>query len=477
MEHIGCYLKNIYFNKKSGRLIFRNQNIQKYLFFQDGYLIFAKTNQRQELFGEVLFKLGRISEEIYSRIDEFIEPKQKIGEILIKKGLITQKDLYDGLVYQMREITLNIFPDFDGEFGFQEIKGFFEHVLDVKIDVHILIEDGIRRMKFNPSLIKFLEKKVPFPKGKEFFYRLTEEEKDVLGTVNSTSSAEGLLRSSSMIPEIFWKSLYLLYCLDLIDFGGEEDFVKEREAKKIADEEMEKRIDEVVTLSEAIASKNFYQILNVSPTASQTEIKKSYFKIARKYHPDLFSGELPSDLKEKIEQVFAYIAKAYETLSDEGKRQNYDSKMDAHAQEDRKDLTKIAEMKFRQGKTLYNKGMYDDALILLGEAVSLMKDKGSYFLLLALTESKIPSLHKRAEQDFLKALKLEPWNAEIYVGLGLLYKREGLLVKAERLFKKALHLDPEHMIALRELDAFEKGKKKKGLREIISFELFGKKKK
>ena len=134
-------------------------------------------------------------------------------------------------------------------------------------------------------------------------------------------------------------------------------------------------------------------------------------------------------------------------------------------------------MKFRQGKTLYEKGIYDDALILLREAVNLTRERGSYFLLLALIESKIPSLHKKAERNFLKALKLEPWNAEGYVGLGVLYKHEGLLVKAEKLFNKALHLDPEHPVALRELETFRKKEKKKALKEILSFELFGKKKK
>ena len=84
--------------------------------------------------------------------------------------------------------------------------------------------------------------------------------------------------------------------------------------------------------------------------------------MARKYHPDLFSEKLQPGVKEKIEKAFAFISKAYETLSDEGKRGYYDSKMAAFSQEERKDLAKIAEMKFRQGKTLYEKGMYDDAI-------------------------------------------------------------------------------------------------------------------
>lgn len=477
MGHIGAYLKDIYFNKKSGRLIFRRQNIRTYLFFQNGLLIFAKTNQRLELFGEVLFKLGRISEEVYSRIEEHIEPGHKLGESLIKKGLIKESDIHDALSYQMKEIAFDIFPIFDGEFNFHEITGFFEHVIEIKIDVPVLIEEGIRRMNFDPSLIEFSEKTIPYPKNREFFDRLNAEEKNVLGRIDGTSSALKLQQTSGLNLELFWKSLYLLYCLDLVGFRGEEEtFEKEAEAKKMAAEEMEKRIREAVDLSEHIATMSHYQILNVTSTASQSEIKKSYFKSARKYHPDFFGGEVLPDVKDKIEEVFSCITKAYYTLIDEEKRKDYDSKMEVFPPEEKRDWTKRAEMKFRQGKTLYNEEKYEDALILLGEAVRMMRDKGSYFLLLALTESKIPSLHRKAEQDFIRAINLEPWNPEAYVGLGLLYKKEGLVFKASRRFKKALSLDPQHEGALRELGLSGKAQKKKGLKEILSFELFGKKK-
>jgi len=64
-----------------------------------------------------------------------------------------------------------------------------------------------------------------------------------------------------------------------------------------------------------------------------------------------------------------------------------------------------------------------------------------------MAESKIPALHKKAEADFLRVQELEPWNAESFVGLGLLYKQEGLLVKATKQLQKALQilqLDDEH---------------------------------
>lgn len=65
--------------------------------------------------------------------------------------------------------------------------------------------------------------------------------------------------------------------------------------------------------------RDFYEILGVSRDASSEEIKKSYKKLAKKYHPDLN----PED--EESESRFKEINIAYEVLSDDEKRRNYDT--------------------------------------------------------------------------------------------------------------------------------------------------------
>jgi len=70
MEHIGHHLKEIHFKKETGCLVYKQKELQKYLFFQKGVLVMVKTTHPHELLGEILLKLGKISFETFRKIDE-----------------------------------------------------------------------------------------------------------------------------------------------------------------------------------------------------------------------------------------------------------------------------------------------------------------------------------------------------------------------------------------------------------------------
>ena len=67
-----------------------------------------------------------------------------------------------------------------------------------------------------------------------------------------------------------------------------------------------------------MAGKDYYSILGLKRNTSQQEIKQTYRRLARKYHPDVNPGDKSAEAK------FKQINEAYEVLSDKEKRQKYD---------------------------------------------------------------------------------------------------------------------------------------------------------
>ncbi|MDD4239470.1 MAG: J domain-containing protein [Desulfotomaculaceae bacterium] len=70
----------------------------------------------------------------------------------------------------------------------------------------------------------------------------------------------------------------------------------------------------------SVSFQDYYEILGVSRTAADKEIKSAYRKLARKWHPDLHTGKDKDAAEEKIKK----INEAYEVLSDKEKREKYD---------------------------------------------------------------------------------------------------------------------------------------------------------
>jgi curved DNA-binding protein len=68
-----------------------------------------------------------------------------------------------------------------------------------------------------------------------------------------------------------------------------------------------------------MASKDYYEMLGVSKTASDDEIKRAYRKLAMKYHPDKNAN------KKEAEERFKELNEAYAVLSDKEKRKQYDT--------------------------------------------------------------------------------------------------------------------------------------------------------
>lgn len=74
-----------------------------------------------------------------------------------------------------------------------------------------------------------------------------------------------------------------------------------------------------ISTSNVLLKKDYYSVLGVAKNSSAKEIKKAYYQLAKKYHPDTNKGDPDSSRK------FQEVSEAYEVLSDDTKRREYDT--------------------------------------------------------------------------------------------------------------------------------------------------------
>lgn len=75
--------------------------------------------------------------------------------------------------------------------------------------------------------------------------------------------------------------------------------------------------------------KNYYEILEVNKKASKEVIEKAYKVLVKKYHPDLYTGEKQRYAEKKIKD----INEAYDVLSDEFLKEQYDAELEKEIEE------------------------------------------------------------------------------------------------------------------------------------------------
>lgn len=252
-----------------------------------------------------------------------------------------------------------------------------------------------------------------------------------------------------------------------------------------------KDINEIVSMAENLYNfiksreVNHFEFFGLTKTSTQKEIEDIYYNFRLEFSED--NANLITDpvLKEKFDFLRERGKKAYEVISDFKKRAEYEKNgfHDKQIDDDKEDDPhEVAKNYYKKAKTLYQQQRYDIAASILGKAAS-MDPRADIYLLLGLCQTNIPMQRREAEQNLLKAAELESWNAEPYAGLGMLFYQEKLIKRAESYFRKALEIEPDHMLAKKKLHEITGstakdfiGDAQKTLKKVFP-SFFGKKKK
>ena len=451
--------------KGTGTAIFSRDTEVKKVYFKDGDILYASSNQDEDRLGEFLLRKEKITQEQLDHVAGVVaRTGKKFGAVLFETGILTSHDLVAQVKLQIKEIILTLFGWRDGQYQFEHGSLAVTEIIPLHISTGDLIIEGVSNLDWKvvrKSLPPMTEILRPASDPSLLFQNahLEQNEREVFSLIDGSKSMEDLCGLSGIGDFNTLKAIYVLLALRIVEKGE----IKTEVDKKFVNEVVrDKKSAPAPALSPAetkamiqlaydgLPGKNHYEKLGVARNASVQEIKKAYFQHAKLYHPDRHFDPEMNDMKEKLEVLFSSIHEAYETLSEQSERDQYDGMLAnverkaaaAAAREEKPSTTDNAEVWYREGKKRYKAQNFWGAEEAFRWAMRIEPGNADYNFHLGLALSRIPRRGHEAEEYFLKATQLDAANTEYLLELGNFYMKNGLKLKALSVYHKALKYDP-----------------------------------
>lgn len=512
-------IREIAHKNASGLLRLSRGKAIKAIFFESGTPTFAISNLTNEQLDNRLIKEGLVTFDQIERAKERDGKAHRLGPALVDMGLLQEAQMRKLVSQQVMGIILSLFEWIEGDYSFDS-RIRTAHEVTLGLNAADVLLEGARHaaeieqvaealVPHDGVVLKSKSNKLSTDSG-----QLIPLESYILSRIESPITVNEVGAMSGLADADAHRAICALVAAGFLKLLGRDQESDEAPAAE-ADDSSERLSEDVARKLHFATTADYYDILGLTRQASSADIKAAYYHLAKKYHPDRHHQRDTTDLRPKLERLFALITQAYDTLSQAAERAAYDERIRARSgslagtaskaaaadgshdnrvnpeprtpsgdlgstngrrsdsdplprtpeapvtetvsgtRKAQSDMTpaQTAELYYQQGRARFERKEYHAAVHLLREAIKLDANRAPYHYHLGIALIRNPRTRRDAELHLSKAAELEPYNAQIRVKLGLLYKEAGLTKRADHYFREALQMDPDNRAAKREMNA------------------------
>ncbi len=457
-------LRDIYVGRKSGVLRFAHGSESLSVHFVKGHIFHGESGVQETHLGEIMVAQGLLRGADRDRAAAVVASTgRRMGSVLVAMGLLDQDQLRDVLALHVREILLKVFSWSQGNFVFDERDQAPppEYDLTLKLSTGEMILQAVRRLASQEAVrrgVGNLDRILVLSTDPLLRFQnvtLTPADGFLLSRVDGRGSAREILKLIPLPAEEVEQSLLGLLCTGLVEY-----LPLAPPEPPLAAEALRQ---EVLLASRELGHRTHYEVLGVTRYAPEAVLQAAYFRLAKRYHPDVHHHPELADLRDRLEALFVRVREAYETLRNPQARAAYEERLARASrpappvapasppdpeEEGRRleEIYKKAEERFADRKFWEVVGLLE-ALVPLAQG--RLKHKAR--VLLAKTYFKNPHWRREAETEMLGVLAEDPENADARFALAEMYRDRGQREKAIEAFREVLKLRPKHREAIAEL--------------------------
>ena len=222
---------------KSGLAHFTHQGDVKSVWLHRGEVVFAASNQMVDRLGECLLRAGVLNLEQLREAERCFVPPMRFGKVLVERGFLTPRELWNGVKYQVEEIVRSLLLYRAGRFAFYEGEMQPDNVVRLALPTRRLVAEGVQRGEELRKFLKVLEsERVELAAAPDVEASLARSERAILEALRTESRFGPLCERLGVEPEAGARSIQLLRLMGAVKlvrarvepaFVGESDLEAE----------------------------------------------------------------------------------------------------------------------------------------------------------------------------------------------------------------------------------------------------------
>lgn len=450
--------------------------------FQKGAIVQVNQKDAKSYFGVLMVENGFVTQSEIEEVMRTSGKKRKMGESLVEANVLSphavqlvmgeQQGLRLSKTIANTSVKVNFIESEDIRVDALVDRGIYTELLNDWLNSKITLD--WLKSTYLPWM-RYSIKHGPdyLPNHSCFITSSVARAPDFFGKLINSETLEAAIGAVNRPEEEIYRALHTLVVSRVIRFG---------EASQINDFDSLRR--RLIKIDLDLEKQNYFERLNVSSKAKESELKRSYHDLAKILHPDKLSPQTPNDARDLARKAFNKINEAYQTLSDTTLKEKYLIELEKGRAESIMEAEQLTE----QARLMLSKGDIRNGRESMERAVSLAPPTSEMRLLHIWARLKTTgSENDLSMLDTIRGeiARIPPEDRHVptyYYVKGLFLKATGDMEACKRSLEHAVSIAPDFIDARRELSTMQHEKKSNGndllrgdLKDVVGM-LFKKKK-